>query len=253
MLCPECSHPLSAVILKTDTHDVTLDYCNYCGGVWSDQGEINFVKLKDLPQLHVVLPKTSIPPSQQFNLCPKDRTQLIVHRAESVPLDLIIFHCPICEGTWFPEGALEKFKQAQEVKINYFKTWKIPLPSIHAVLLPVLLLLLISGGLVATLYGLKQNGEVRTKAHEIISPPYVLPQPQQQVLISFNTQTAATTKVSYWLEPNQPTTIWISQVPQITHSVLLKDLIPNRTYYYQIFVVEPTPITSVMYSFEVKE
>ena len=77
----------------------------------------------------------------------------------------------VCGGIFFPEGTITQFKDAQEIKINYFKTWKIPLHSIYAILLPLLLIIILGSGLIATLFGIQRGSDVRIKAKETVSKP----------------------------------------------------------------------------------
>lgn len=252
MLCSECNHPLLPITLKSDTGQVNLDYCGSCGGIWSDQGEVNFLKLKNLGPLLMLLPKSPTHPTIKYLLCPKDRSTLEIFKGQSVPLDLSIYYCPTCRGMFFPEGSLREFKKAQAAKLDYFKLWKIPLHSIYAILLPLLLILVLGGGLVATLVGVHQGTDVRTRAKEQISKPLVISLKEDEVLISFTTLKPSTSKIKYWLRPEITTEVWVSIVPKTNHTLDLKNLEENKTYSYTISVVEPEKITSPVYTVTTK-
>jgi Zn-finger nucleic acid-binding protein len=252
MLCPECNHQLLPVTVKTDTGDVSLDYCASCGGIWADQGKANFVKTKDLTPLLALLPQKGIHPPPQNTFCPKDRNILEAYRGNNVPLDINLYHCPKCNGMWFPEHAFREFKAAQEAKINYFKTWKIPLASIYAVLLPVFILISLTGGLYFILFGFNSGTEIRTKAKDVISKPIVLHPSPDQVLISFTTGQPQTVNIAYWITPREVQQAWVSQTPSQTHTILLKDLEPDRTYSYQLIIPGPPEVKSPVYIFSTR-
>ncbi len=253
MLCPECNHQLAPIALTTKTGVVTLDYCPNCGGVWSDSGEVNFLKRRDLTPLIHLLPKHSDHPSIYSLPCPRDRNTLHITKAESIPANVDIFRCGSCGGLWFPEDALVDFKKAQEYKLAYFKTWQIPLHSIYAVLLPLLFIAVIGGGLIATLSGVNDSRELRTRAQDVISTPLVLYPGQQEVLIHFTTQKAMIVKINYWTNPNEVHEMWSSTTAKTDHTLLLKNLELNLNYSYQIVTSAPEVVTSPIYTFNTKE
>lgn len=255
MLCPECNHNLFPVTIKNRTGAINLDYCDICGGVWSDQNEVNFLEFKDLTPLEAVLPKAPTHSGISYHLCPKDRATLELYRGESVPQDVNIFRCPTCRGIFFPDRSLVVFKQAQASKISYFKLWKIPLHSVYAILLPLLLVAVIGGGLIATLLGVRQGTDVRTRAKDIISKPLVLSPKENEIFISFTTQVPSVTKIKYWIQPDVITEVWVSTTPKTNHTVHLKQLELNESYSYQFEIVEPESLSSPIYLFstEVKE
>lgn len=253
MFCPECTNKLFTFTVSTDTGAVILDFCGNCGGIWTDKGEANFIKIKDLLPLIPFLPKKGKHSTIQYNLlCPKDRTTLEIYRAESVPNDVSLYHCLICKGMWFPEKMFFKFKIAQKAKINYFKSWKIPLTSVYSVLLPILLITILGGGvlLAKVMY---QNQEIRIKAKDVISKPLVL-QPEPGIaVINFNSEKAAIASIRYWLNLKVTTDISISTTPQKSHTIILKNLEIGRTYSYQIILRQPEEVTSPIYTFKTKE
>lgn len=248
MLCPECNHTLSSIALQTSLRSVTLDYCNSCGGIWSDQGEVNFIKPDELTPLLTVLPKNGQHRIYEFQYCPRDRTQLAPFSGESVPRDLLLFHCSKCNGIWFPENTLVNFKSAQSAKVNYFKQWNIPLHTVYAVLLPILFIAVLGIGLGISLIGVNQNTENRTSAKEMISKPMVLVS-DEGVTITFTTQQAVMTKISYFTQPTIKNEIWVSSTPSLTHMVTIKNLEAKKKYSYQIELINPEKTTSPVYNF----
>lgn len=255
MLCPECNHNLIPITLRGDTSDVVLDVCQNCGGVWSDQGETNFVKSKDLQPLINMLPK--VPPDTHANyqmlVCPHDGSPMRHFQGDNVPQFITLLRCNACGGIWFPKKYLIDFKMAQEAKTNYFKLWRIPLPSIYAVLLPLLLLIILGSGLVITILNLNQNTDVRIKAAANISRPVVISPDATTVLISFNSQMPSLSKIRYWINPNEITEVDVSATPKTTHTIILKSLDDNRTYSYQLVLTDPENNSSPIYTFSTKK
>lgn len=253
MLCPECNHPLQPATLKTKINEVVLDYCAHCGGVWSDSGEINVLGEKDLGPLEHLLPKNPTHQGVQNHLCPRDRATLEIFRGESVPQTLTLFHCKSCWGMFFPSHSLSAYKKAQVAKIDYFKLWNIPLHSVYAIALPLLIIAILGTGLFAALYSVDQKTDIRSRADEMISEPLVLSPSSTQVMINFTTKTPSVTKIKYWVRGDEVTELWMSSTPSQNHTIVLKNVSPHETYSYQILTVEPEVIESPVYSFSAEE
>ena len=252
MFCPECNHQLSVIAITAQTGRVTLDYCNACAGIWSDQGEVNFIKESELSPLLQLLPRKGTHLPIQLLHCPKDHSQLELLQADSVPRDVIIYRCGVCNGKFFPEGMLPAFKSAQNAKIDYFKSWKIPLHSIYAILLPLLVIVVLGGGLVATIIGVRENTDSRTQAKDIITKPLVIRLSENETLISINTENPSTVKLKYWMTTEEVNEVWVSDVLQTKHNITLNQLEANRDYFYQIEMLEPKYFLSPVYTFSTK-
>lgn len=254
MLCADCNHQLSPITLTGHSQNIDLDYCGHCGGIWTDTGETNFLDDKSLVELTDLLPEEPAPDVLlQQPLCPRDRNIMTVFRGESVPYDLAIFRCGKCNGFWFPYKGLFKFKSAQASKISYTKNWKIPLPSIYSVALPLLLLLVLGTGLVAVLSGVDKNTDLRTRAQMSVSKPLVIHPDANSVILSFNTEKAVISKIKYWQRPNSKTESWVSNVPKTNHTVQLKNLTPDVTYSYQLLIKDDPETESPVYTFTIGE
>lgn len=241
MLCPECNHQLLPVSIKGAITDTTIDFCDHCHGIWTDEGETNYLDLKGLLTIKNGYPTDFNKEDMPEYACPKDRTRLARFNAESVPPDVYIFRCDKCRGNWFPRGSLFEFKQAQNSKLDYFKRWKIPLHSIYAVLLPVLVLVILGTGFWVTFFGIKQTQQTQTQAKDLISEPLILHSKPGTTLISFNTKESVTTKLKYWITEDQIEEIEISQTPDTNHTVTLNNLVIGQTYSIQLIVTSKTP------------
>lgn len=230
MHCPDCSREMMVVTLGT-TPPVKLDVCEFCGGVWTDQSEANFIQKSDLAALPLATQTTT--PTERY--CPKDHTTLVRFFAESIPEHVAIYRCETCGGNWFPAGNLQKFKKAQSAKLSFFKTWRIPLSSAYAILLPVLLFFIITGGLFITVKSIQQQQQLESQAATLVRKPVVRSISPTEVFISFTTKKPVTASITYWKSSLDKKTVVVSAQPQNLHTIRLTKLSPNSTYFYQIF------------------
>lgn len=209
---------------------VKLDACSYCGGVWTDQSEANFINQSDL----AALPHAAKRITPAFRLCPKDHTPLTRFFAESIPEHVSVYRCETCGGNWFPADNLRIFKRAQNAKLSFFKTWHTPLTSAYAILLPVILIFIITGGMIITVRSIQEQQQLESQAKGLIGKPIVRNISSTEVFINFTTQKPVSTSLTYWNTSNEKKTITISNIPQTIHAVRLSDLSGNTTYSYQI-------------------
>ncbi len=250
MFCSSCNQILKPIQLRSGMGKVVLDYCPNCGGVWSDQGEINFIKHNDLKPLLSMLPQNPALVQNRPVYCPRDRQTLKILQSESVPSDLGIYQCSKCNGDFFPYGVLFKFKAAQEAKINYFKTWNIPLTSVFNILLPVLVVVILGGGLVAGLYSIQQRQQQYIRAQDLISKPLILPLESGSVLISFTSQKPLITQIKYWPKSGEFKEVWVSTQAQKQHIIQLDHLDRGQVYSFEIISTEPEFFISPIYTFQ---
>ena len=254
MFCPDCNHNLTPVTIPVKGSTVILDYCGYCGGVWTDHAETNFFNLKDMQTLHNVLPHAPKKALAGSHKCPHDNRELTRLEHESTPLGVSVFHCATCGGNWFPYGQLQRFKKAQRAKLDYLKIWNIPLHSMYAVLLPLLVLAVLSTGMLGAVIGIRRQQNLQSQAHDIIGKPIVIKgSTPTEVLISFTTSTDNRSSIVYWSNPIAQKTANISIQEQKSHMIKLTGLQPKTTYFYTISVESSvsgrTKLTSPLYSF----
>lgn len=128
MSCPNCNTEMSVVNLDNQI----LLHCGNCGGSFFEENGINRIGQDSAFQLSQ--DKKSDEVSGQEKKCPKDQTVLsVVENNESIPNNVTLLKCPTCKGIFVYPEDLVAFKKAQDVKVNYFKTWGIPLPSLRAI------------------------------------------------------------------------------------------------------------------------
>jgi Zn-finger nucleic acid-binding protein len=119
MDCPVCHTFLNRVIF----HDMAIDSCNQCGGLWFDEGELKdyirgkLFERRDIPESPIELNKNVV------------GTALIKEPAKSCPhchqsmqsfnycydSNVILDKCPECSGIWVDGGEFEKMVQYHKV------------------------------------------------------------------------------------------------------------------------------------------
>lgn len=254
MKCPKCGKGLSLKkIHTTKTGSIEADYCKSCGGIFFDKGEVNRVSHETAHDLAEQAPghvDTSEPGTGE---CPKCGADLKQYFGESVPNDVHVLRCPECSGTWFDAEELDHFKEAQDAKINYFKTWKMPMSSLSAVLIPIALLVVMTGSTVLTVNRLEEVNYQRTRASEILSTPSVIPGPERNsATIIFATSEPARTEIEFtYARPLGTVTLPLDEGFGNNHQINITDLEPGQRYTYKINVVTyEDSFTSDMYEFE---
>jgi len=256
--CPDCNRSLIAK--KATTHSggkVEIDQCLFCRGIWFDHFETNQVPISEIKRLVKERPK----PKQELAIgeekCPHCLVPLVPLRSESIPKHLNVFACPQCRGNWFSQKNLLEFKVAQKAKINYFKLWQIPLPSAFSVLLPILILTVLTLSIPVTLINLKdkeQREEIRIRASEAIIKPTVINLSKTSVIITWSTTTPVVSEIKYWSETLKPIDTVVSKEFSNNHTIELKNLLPETTYFYQLFLkdTQGREIPSELYSLRTK-
>lgn len=239
LLCPKCGHVLSTKTVKTaSSGTLDVDVCENCGGVYFDRGEVNRISKGDAIKL--VKGQDHDISSKGTNRCPKCGASLERYWGEAVPSDVYVLRCPDCSGTWFTKEELTKFKTAQVSKIDYFRTWKIPLSSLSSVLIPVALLIVLTGTILISVSQVQKSQYTQSLAKEILTAPSVINGTDgKSVTIVFTTRKNAKTEllINGYQGYVGVTTLPISADPKETHQITLHDLDPGQIYFYRIHVI----------------
>lgn len=255
LVCPDCGHSLLAKRVITHSWGrVEVDQCPFCAGIWFDHFEVNQVPLSEIKRLSKEKPKLKPGEAIGEGKCPHCLVALVPLRSESVPKYLNVLSCPQCRGNWFSQKNLFAFKKAQKAKIDYFKRWRIPLPSTFSVLLPVLVLVALTLTIPAILIKLKEQEEIRIRAGEVLIKPTVIKLNPTLVIVTWATTAPVTSEIKYWTQDLRPKTITVSEILSTNHIVELKNLTPKVDYFYQLILKdkEGNLIPSTLYSFTTK-
>lgn len=124
MHCPNCRHILTVVQLES----VQVEHCNNCGGTLFEANEINRITLKDALRLQLM--KSTDVLDAGPKLSPRDNSPLVRIDTDSIPQHITLLQSASSGEVFAYADDLVAFKQAQDAKINYFRTWNIPVPNI---------------------------------------------------------------------------------------------------------------------------
>lgn len=238
MNCPECDIQLKTIDFnsKNKAYKFNIAYCSSCGGFWLDSFTVNNLTVEDVRMFDNLI-KNRRQTTKNLLLCPRCQLALKSLEGESIPRQIAILSCDQCGGRWFPAGELLKFKQAQSAKLNYLKTWNIPLKSTFSVLLPLAFIFLFGLSL-PIFYTFFKNYKLLKPRQ--IAPQQFFQQPESnlqsatEIEISFTTEKEAITFIEYGLSKNDLKKEYISTKPTTKHTIILSNLIPNREYYYRL-------------------
>jgi len=104
MICPTCEHTMVAV----EYHNVELDYCNNCKGVWFDSGELDLLlKSQSLEEPQVffddILNSQEAVSSEKERKCPicgREMKKTAIGEQSRILIDV----CRDKHGLWFDGG-----------------------------------------------------------------------------------------------------------------------------------------------------
>ncbi|MBI2028801.1 zf-TFIIB domain-containing protein [Candidatus Gottesmanbacteria bacterium] len=240
LICPKCGHNLTPLTVKPDPESsMELDHCYYCGGVWFDHYEINRIGLTEAEKLasHKKMDNTSNYSGN--NQCPRDNTKLLRKTGESIPQNVTVLSCPVCNGNFVTQKDLIHLKDAQSKRLDYFKAWNIPLPKLSSILISVLIFSIAIGGVFLTVRNVEKSQEARIKAKETISVPTIIVSSANSVVVSFTTTIPTQSSVVYKAEGEvEPHTIPISIEKSINHTVVLQNLTSQTSYTLKVYIEE---------------
>lgn len=128
MHCPNCQHILTQVELE----NVQVEHCNNCGGSLFEANEINRITRKDAERLSMM--KLTDVLSNGTKISPRDGSPLIRIDSPSIPQHVILLQSKATGEIFAFADDLIAFKDAQDAKVNYYRSWKIPMPQISQVM-----------------------------------------------------------------------------------------------------------------------
>lgn len=126
--CPNCHTQLTRIQLDK----IEVDHCNNCGGTLFDYNEINRISLSDAEKLSLMKQTHDI--SGDTKVSPRDGSVLKRIEDESVPQYVTLLKSDTTQEVFAYPDDLVNFKKAQNAKLSYIKTWRIPLPALSSVI-----------------------------------------------------------------------------------------------------------------------
>lgn len=234
MLCSYCHSPLqSATILTKSDQEAITHECFTCGSHWLPRWLANDITLSQAINTDSITPQTKVAPPESPR-CPQCQTRLSLIKHDSIPRGLHLYACPQGHGNFFPKGELIQFKKAQEAKITYHQAWGIPIKSIFAVLLPMLLVFSLAVGIPLVTHQVQQSTETRVAADQVFSRPIITRIPPDSASLSFSTTIAGVTTLTLYQNGQLINTYTPSDVPATIHTVTIKNLVPQTPYTFTI-------------------
>lgn len=232
MLCPNCSQQMDYV---TADNQAVL-HCGNCGGSFFSENAINRVSITSAEKLAADKKTDEI--SGKNKLCPKDGSALTsIQNPETVPQDVTLLRCPSCRGIFVFPDDLVKFKQAQVVKIKFFKLWHKPLPSLQAVLV-LSFVGIISLVVISRFNTFINQFSYRASASDLIKKIYIS-KSGRYLFLSFKTKTPFKSEIIF---DDKTTGIKIkkiiSQEPTTFHYLTTGDVNSEDEIFYQIILTD---------------
>lgn len=235
MKCPDCSTLLTQIDYQLPNKEFVskIIYCPNCNGFWLDSITVNNLSTADVERMQRIVENNHPKIIPGTHLCPQCEILLKPLRQESIPLNIQVFFCMQCQLKWFGKGQLLQFKKAQEAKVSYYKTWQIPLKSIFAILLPILILVPIVGLVTSRPKIIKQPQiYIQEQTALNIGIPEVEVSTFKEVKIKFSTSLPAKTELFYTVDKVSSETVIISTTEKLDHEAKISNLRPNQQYWY---------------------
>lgn len=230
MNCANCGEQMSP--LTRDDHQFL--HCSNCGASFFADNIINRItfetaqylaenKLTENPEHIAALKK-----------CPKDGTVMLpILNSEALPRSVTLFHCKLCNGLFAGATELVKFKEAQQVKVNYYKVWEMPLPRLQSVLI-IFMITLLTGSVYLSVSSINQSAVYQSEASELIQKVNLF-KSGRYILITFRTTTPFTSEI---ILRNQTTDEEsakpIMKLPNTQHFATLSDINISDEIYFKI-------------------
>lgn len=239
MLCPNCGQAMNLV--TADNQKIL--HCSNCGGSFFEENGINRISLTTAQNLADDKKSDEISGSEKK--CPKDENLLKPISTNfnqfqpiltPIPPDVTLLRCSKCRGIFAYPDDLVKFKQAQVAKIEYFKLWQLPLPSLKSVIILGVTALIFTAVLVNYTYF--QNGLYSTKASDLIKKFYISSS-NNYLFLFFKTEKPFRSKIIFEDATNKKTiNKIISSQPKTIHQLTTGDINLENEIYYQIVLMD---------------
>ncbi len=239
MQCPNADGELEQKIHQKEGLVITYHQCPVCDGSWLDAFNTNYLSTEDLASKGVAFKGS---PAAAPPICPQCEELLIMTHGDNIPQDVQTWKCPNDHGYFFPKGELFKFKKAQEAKINYFKLWNIPLPSVASVLLAAFIFFIVSLSLV----NIGQRQIYQLQAQNILKSQEAFVADTSVTIAATTTiKTTATLHVGDFMQTMQTK-------DNILHTLFLSHLTPGTYEHYFTFIIDGKTVRSNTFIFSIQ-
>ncbi|MEI6532768.1 MAG: hypothetical protein WCO06_02940 [Candidatus Roizmanbacteria bacterium] len=228
--CPECKKEMEEVVYDGQS----FLHCYSCGNNFFPNSTLNQISLKsaqELAQYHGNAPHDDTP-----RVCPYDHTVLTqMTNAESIPPDIILLQCTQCRGISINAEDTLIYKKSISIKIEYFKTWKIPYAPKAVALFSILLIV---GVTLLTGYSTINQTKVSTQASDIITHVSVK-DVNNTIIATFQTSRPMHSRLILSDTSEKiVATYQITKEPTTTHTLIEPIQSNQSTLFYTIIVTE---------------
>lgn len=231
MTCPNCTHLMNYVNLDKQN----ILHCANCGTSFFEENGINRISQASAEKL--ALDKKIEEIEGHEKLCPLDHLRLTPLSEGVLPEGVVILKCKRCQGVLiFPDDLLN-FKKAQAAKIEFFKAWAKPLPSLRTVLV-ISFTAVVLGSVFYQFNTFFKYYSASSQASNLIKK-ISISKSGRYLLIFFKTQTPFQSKVIFQdLTTNSQIEKIINQTPSKIHQLTTGDLNLEDEILYQIVLTD---------------
>lgn len=232
MYCPNCLEKMNDDVIDGQM----ILHCQNCGGTFFQDNGINRISLASAQRLAYDKKMNEI--FSHDKPCPKDQTMLIpIQAEESIPPNTVLLRCTTCQGVFAYPNDLVIFKKAQAVKIDYFKIWGIPLPSIRSV--AVLSVFLFVSLISLATYTIWQKQNISNiQAYELIKNTYITSS-NRYLFIYFKTVIPLKSRIIFTdLTANKISEKIIKGEPSSYHQLTTADINLDDEILYEIILTD---------------
>ena len=232
MLCPNCGETIEYVSL--DNQNVL--HCRNCGSSFFEENGINRITEESAQKLFDDKKTDEI--SGHEKKCPKDQTPLVlVQDDDAVPSDVALLKCRKCKGIFtYPEDLL-LFKKAQNAKVEYFKAWHMPLPSVKTVLV-FTFLAVVSFSLFTSLSSIRQKSINQSQAQDLVKG-FAVSKSGHFLFVSFKTAVPVTSRIVFADKTTRSKiTKTVSEKAATLHYLSTGDVNLNDEIYYSLTLTD---------------
>lgn len=227
MLCPNCSEQLETKVVSNQS----VLHCSNCGGNFFQENSINRITASDAQELTKDSQSNLVMGSPK--VCPRDSIFLhLLENEEAIPKNVNLFKCPKCSGIFAYPDDLLKFKKAQNIKIEFYKIWENPVPSLKAVLV-LSLIAVIS----LTVFSNLSNRNIQTTQAEDLITNTSFSHEGRYLFVNFRTSTPFISSIVITdRTTNSAISTQINKISSDSHFATVTDLNPQHDLYYQIIL-----------------
>jgi len=112
MNCLRCNIELTNKTILDFKYFLNIDYCNSCGGIWLDPGELNRLEKTIEPTFYEIRNIPSKQKQKEVLLCPACNDAQKLKKARHFrDTHVIIDYCQVCKGIWLDTGEIEAIRK----------------------------------------------------------------------------------------------------------------------------------------------